>query len=449
MTNILDHFPYSTPRPSQLKVLQWIEKNWNKYDVFVLQCPVAAGKSGLAITIGRWAHDKYGSTTSITTPDNVLVGQYRRDFKLPYLPRKNQFASGDLFKAAKERFKDAPLKVMNNYTLLANRVYSEVQIMDEAHELIPMLQDFEGIKIWQHLEGYPESIRTAADLLMWAAARGPKDDLGKKVTRLVSKNPLDYIVVHEEAPYRGKLRKCLRIYPLTPKNNKPILWPPSKVRKLILMSATIAEPDIQDLGLGRRRVGYIEVPSDIPVENRPFIYQGVGSMGRANQRIILPKAMEKLYEIIEKSSGRGFVHSTYGLVSSIHGTGGDAKFISHDAFNKQHTLDAWLGNKDDHRTFVGCGLTTGLNLAGDICRWQAILKCQFPDLADPAVAAKAAQNPEWYQWTTIKQIIQAYGRVCRAPDDHGATYCLDSDFLMLYNKARHLFPGWFTEAVAF
>lgn len=447
MTNILEHFPYDEPRPSQLKVLQWIEANWNRYDVFVLSCPVAAGKSGLAVTIGNWANYKFGDTCSITTPDNVLVGQYRRDFKLPTLPRKAQFASGDLFRLTKERFKEAPLKIMNNYTLLANRVYSDVQIMDEAHELIPMLQDFEGVKVWKHLEPYPESIKTAADVLIWAASRGPKDKLGSKLTRLLSKNPTDYTIVHEEEPYRGKIRKCLRIYPLTPKNNKPILWPPSKVRKLILMSATIAAPDVMDLGLHNRRVGYIEVPSDIPAENRPFIYVGQGSMGRAGQSKSLPKAMEKINALHKVHGGRGFIHSTYGISGGLSGSGISVDYAVHDSFNKQDYLNSWLTNKDDNRTFFGSGLTTGLNLAGDICKWQAILKCQFPDLVDPAVAAKAAQNPEWYAWTTIKQIIQAYGRVCRSPDDYGETYMLDSDFIMLYTKYKHLWPKWFTESV--
>lgn len=318
-------------------------------------------------------------------------------------------------------------------------------IVGNCHELIPMLQDFEGIKIWKHLTPYPSNIRTAAELLMWAASRGPKDKLGRKIGKLLGKNPMDYTIVHEEAAYRGHTRDCLRIYPLTPKNNAPILWPPSKVRKLVLMSATIAPPDIEDLGLHRRRVGYIEVPSDIPVERRKFIYAGVGSMGQANQTENIKRAVDKLIDIRSKHQlRRGFVHSTYGLARKIPDM---PWLLKHDSVNKQQVLQRWLETVEDNRVFLGCGLTTGLDLKGGLASWQAIMKCQFPDLGDPAVMAKATNNPEWYQWVTIRQIVQAYGRVCRAPNDEGTTYILDSDFAMLYNKANHLFPQWFKEAI--
>jgi Rad3-related DNA helicase len=68
-------------------------------------------------------------------------------------------------------------------------------------------------------------------------------------------------------------------------------------------------------------------------------------------------------------------------------------------------------------------------------------------LSDPAVDHKRQQRPEWYQWSAVRDILQAYGRVCRGPDDYGVTYCLDSNWEMLYSKNRRLFPQWFREAV--
>jgi Rad3-related DNA helicase len=444
MQTIHDFFPYDKSRPGQTKVLDWIQANWSKYDVFVLQCPVAAGKSGLAVTIARWAHEMFGMLSGICTPDNVLVNQYRKDFNLPYLPMARSFASREHYIMAREEFKKEPIKVMNYFTLLANRAYSDVQIMDEAHQLIPTLQDFEGVKVWNHLEPYPQSIRTVADVLLWAASRGPADQLGRKITKLLAKNPKNYVVAHETEMYRGHMRDRLRVYPLSPKDNRPILWPPSRVSKLILMSATIAKPDIDDLGLTRRRVGYVEVPSDIPKKNRPFVYQGVAHMGKRRTKSDITRMYNQLTDIHTRNNGRGFIHSTYELASQIPK---DAKFIKHHIADKKSLLDQWITDKKDRRSFVGCGLTTGLDLAGPNFGWQAIIKCQFPDLADPAVLAKANMDPEWYAWQAIRQIAQAYGRVCRGPEDYGSTFMLDSDFIMLYSRHRHLFPKWLTEAM--
>lgn len=758
MTDILEFFPYDQPRPGQLKMLRWIERNWNNFDIMVPQVPVAGGKSGLSVTVANWANHVHGMSVGITTPDNVLVAQYKKDFNLPTLPKKSQFLGSDYFHAAREEFKNEPIKLMNNYTLLANRAYSNVQCMDECfmgdmeiltsegwkrfdslnktekvaqvdkdtleltycqptryiikdvtdhnmlnvktkkgmnvtatenhdfliehsdgtrhkkpikdvsfstckifkaakasgikdyispedkfkimfqadgyfngfnnvyftfskqrkidefiqlmgegsfkykeikghtrrgnikarrrfsvqvdfmvsknlwdvftisdyssnwcnqaldymviwdghiqgnsyyyssaveenvdfyqaiavmaghaankskqkdnrsetysdihrlyitigktslnrpavekqefkytgkvycvtvpkgnivirkngkplvvgncHELIPMLQDFEGIKIWKHLDYYPDDLRTVADILMWAASLGPSSDLGKKVIKQLSKNPLDYTIVHEKAAYRGKERDCLRIYPLTPKNNKPILWPPSKVQKLILMSATIAGPDIEDLGLHNRRVGYLEVPSDIPAANRPVIFEGVAKMGRFRKESDIDKCAEFIKKKEQEHGTRGFVHATYELARDLKKRY-PKDFIYHDSVDKTRKLNSWLNNKQNTKTFVGCGLTTGLDLKGDICRWQVILKVQYPDLGDPAVMAKANNNPKWYYWSTVKQLLQAYGRICRTPDDTGTTYVIDSDFILLYNKHRDLFSQWFKDAFTF
>ena len=445
MRDILEYFPYPSIRPSQVTVLNWVQANWEKHDVMVLQCPVAAGKSVIAVTIGKWAHDRYGSICGITTPDNVLVGQYKGDFQIPTLLKKTQYASAASFYRARDKFKEEPLKVMNNWTLLSSRAYSDVQIMDEAHQLIPMLQDMEGMKLWKHIWGYPDSLRTVADLLLWVATQDQTDPGMKKVSKLLTKNPDNYIVAHEKDFYRGEIKDSMRIYPLTPKDNKPILWPISKVKKLILMSATIAAPDVEDLGLHRRRVGYIEVPSDIPLTRRPWRYVGQGSMGRKSKGKNVGRCLDYLRRCHESQDGRGFIHATYGLASALEREDSTGLFRYHSLSSKKWELSDWLTGKDS-KSFVGCGLTTGLNLKGNVCKWQAIVKCQFPDLSDPAVAAKAEANPQWYAWTTIKQIVQAYGRVCRSPDDYGMTLVLDSDFIKVYNDHRELFPAWFKEA---
>lgn len=438
MPGILDYFPYDKPRPSQLVVLDWVERNWGRYDVMVLQAPVAAGKSVLADTIAKWANDVHGDDVGVTTPTNVLVNQYKSEFNMATLPPANRFAGRDLYVAARDQFKQQPIKLMNNYTLLANRAYSRLQIMDEAHELIPMLQDFEGVTAWQHLHDFPSDIRTVADTIVWAGSL--RNKFGDKIVRLLSKNPQDYTIDMGTGLYRNQMQNFLRIYPLTPKNNKPILWPYHKVRKLILMSATIGPPDIEDLGLHLRRVGYIEVPSDIPKENRPLIYAGQGSMGRDS----ISATVGKIDDWLARQDQRTFMHATYNVAARMNRRAENVTF--HGPFDKQAKLHDWMSGEDTNH-FVGCGLTTGLNLKGNRYQRQAIAKCQFPDLGDPAVMAKATQSPEWYRWATAKSIIQAYGRICRAPDDYGETYILDSDFVRLYQKAGDLFPKWFREAI--
>jgi len=38
-SNILEHFPYDTPRPVQRELLETLEERWDDYDVFVVTMP--------------------------------------------------------------------------------------------------------------------------------------------------------------------------------------------------------------------------------------------------------------------------------------------------------------------------------------------------------------------------------------------------------------------------
>jgi uncharacterized membrane protein YgcG len=53
----------------------------------------------------------------------------------------------------------------------------------------------------------------------------------------------------------------------------------------------------------------------------------------------------------------------------------------------------------------------------------------------------------WYYRTALRTVIQACGRVVRAPDDYGATYLADTSLLDLFERARLDMPGWFAEQV--
>jgi Rad3-related DNA helicase len=89
----------------------------------------------------------------------------------------------------------------------------------------------------------------------------------------------------------------------------------------------------------------------------------------------------------------------------------------------------------------------GVDLPYDKARWQAICKVPWKSLGDPAIRYQSEQNPEWYSWEALKYLIQACGRVVRAPDDYGTTYILDSTFQRLYNDGKHLAPQWWLDGL--
>jgi Rad3-related DNA helicase len=93
-------------------------------------------------------------------------------------------------------------------------------------------------------------------------------------------------------------------------------------------------------------------------------------------------------------------------------------------------------------------MSEGLDIAYDAGSWQAICKVPYLSLADPAIRWTAENKPKTYAWWAIRAVLQASGRICRAPDDFGVTFLLDSSFEKLYNGNRELFPDWYIEALS-
>jgi hypothetical protein len=77
-----------------------------------------------------------------------------------------------------------------------------------------------------------------------------------------------------------------------------------------------------------------------------------------------------------------------------------------------------------------------------------VCKAPYRSTSDTAVERRLAEGQwGWYRRDALKTVIQACGRVVRAPDDHGATYLADSSLLDLFDRARGDLPDWFADQV--
>jgi len=91
---IMDYFR-GVPRFGQRKVLETIEREWSKKKIFVIQAPVATGKSRIAVAIADWVAAQ-GRTSAILTPTNILADQYAREFRDLQLLHKRSYYRNQL-----------------------------------------------------------------------------------------------------------------------------------------------------------------------------------------------------------------------------------------------------------------------------------------------------------------------------------------------------------------
>jgi len=92
-------------------------------------------------------------------------------------------------------------------------------------------------------------------------------------------------------------------------------------------------------------------------------------------------------------------------------------------------------------------MTEGVDLHGDLSRFQIVCKIPYPYLGDKLIRKKMNKWRWWYPLQTAKTIVQAVGRSVRSNDDTAVTYILDSDWEIFYSRNKKMFPSSFKESL--
>jgi len=199
--DFLQHFPYDNIRDYQEQTLQLLTDNWEKYDVFCVVAPTAFGKTAIAKTVLNAGH-----SASYIVPTNMLVDQMLATFPATRtLRRMDSYMCAEWKRpcpATKARLKSfckgckcgndvSNAKYRNGpgvytyHAYLAHRLYRDVLIADEAHQLIPMLQSMGEVVLWQHDYKYPPSAFTPDKILRWVEGLPKKKQETAKLSKLL------------------------------------------------------------------------------------------------------------------------------------------------------------------------------------------------------------------------------------------------------------------------
>ncbi|MFB6163929.1 MAG: helicase C-terminal domain-containing protein, partial [Haloarculaceae archaeon] len=190
-----------------------------------------------------------------------------------------------------------------------------------------------------------------------------------------------------------------------------------------------------------------------PVENRPLYDVTQGKMTYDERDETLPRLAETLVRLMQAHPDeKGIVHChSYGiqerLAEQLSELGVDARVRRHDRENRDAALSTWK-RSDGADVFLSVKMEEALDLEGDLARWQLLCKAPYPNTRDSRVARRLEDGQwGWYYRAALRTVIQACGRVVRAPDDYGATYLGDSSLLDLFDRARTDMPDWFAAQV--
>jgi hypothetical protein len=362
---------------------------------------------------------------------------------------------------------DIEVEGNHNFLIATTQTATNGLVAHNCHNSLKTIQDLSSAKIWQHDYHYPWDMWSYSDIARWlehyesgsmeVKGGGELPPLLAGLREEVTTTSPRYVIKRDREMWNAtnppELRSVLKMLPIDVRDAMPFLWP-SKVKKIVMLSATISKVDIEMLGLDRRRVLYLEADSPIPADRRPIIKDYVGSINRGNleasTRLIADKIVS---EYLPKYSGqKGFIHATYAQAKILRSIlpNENGRFIFHDKTNVRSQFDQFVAApKESGKVMVASGLYEGVDLADDLGRWQLICKVPYPSLGDPAIKHKAEQSPMWYVWQALKDTMQACGRICRNETDFGESFILDGNFDRLYSDGSKfdLIPNWFGQAI--
>jgi ATP-dependent DNA helicase DinG len=220
---------------------------------------------------------------------------------------------------------------------------------------------------------------------------------------------------------------------------------------VIFMSGTILDKNMfcKMNGLDNAFADYISVDSPFPVENRPiFYFKNVGKYTYKTKEIVWPKQKLLLEKLIKKHKGqKGIIHTTnYELQGNVRQLNDD-RLLTHDSTNRSDVLQLHY-NSPEPTILVSPSMMVGVDLHSDFSRFQVILKMPYPSLASKKIKKRMETEPDYYSLTTVRDLIQAYGRSIRSYDDYANTYILDSCFGDILNwSGRRWIPNWIKSAI--
>lgn len=203
----------------------------------------------------------------------------------------------------------------------------------------------------------------------------------------------------------------------------------------VIMSATILDHErlCKDLGIDLEEVEYIEEDPVFPVENHKIFNLSVANFSRVAGSDPMKHPdfgrgiVEKIDMILDMfPKERGIIHSTtYLIVKAIQMYSRHKnRLIIHNSFNREEKLKEHADTPG--AVILSPSMTEGVNLTGELSRFQIIVKLPYPNLGEPCIKKRSELEPEIMDFKTALTLIQSIGRSVRTESDTATTFMLDN-----------------------
>jgi Rad3-related DNA helicase len=353
----------------------------------------------------------------------------------------------------------------------------ELMIIDEAHNTEPQLMNFvsltmtdrawrkEGIKFpkFDTAEAYAEYFDKIAvhekieDIIRLANLTRDfrRADEWKKVL-LQYKIFLDSVTTGDWIPKfenKGPWNKVTLKPVFVDKNAEQYLF--GFGEKVLMMSATVLDPRVvyESLGIKSSEAFAYRMKNRFPLENRPIYFQPAGSMAYKNKQATMPKLLASIEQVADSyKDKKGIIHThNFEIARYVLEKGSKTlkkRLVYQEDYNSKDEMLKDHAARKDGSIIIAPAMHEGLDLKGDLSRFQIICKVPYPSFKDnEQLKIRMQLSQDYYNWLTALKLVQSYGRSIRSEDDWADTFVLDADFMTFQRRAHKLLPKWFTSAI--
>lgn len=294
-----------------------------------------------------------------------------------------------------------------------------------------------------------ENVEAYKDILKKAGKGSP--EFSKKsgeYTKLMNlQSSLEVLIgTYNESQYIiEKIDKVIKFVPL--KVDKLSKYIFDHAETVIIMSATIIDPKNFCRTLGITEYEYVEVDSGFDHTKAPIHVMAKQKINFSNLKEMLPKLAKQVKEILEEHEGeKGIIHThTQYIADYIRNNVKSDRLLCREAGVRNEELLELHEKSKKATVLVSPSMTYGVDLKGDLARFQILLKAPWLPTKDKRVEKLMKLDKDWYSNKMLCTLVQACGRGIRSGEDECITYILDGSIFdtVLRNKSK--LPKYFIE----
>ena len=197
----------------------------------------------------------------------------------------------------------------------------------------------------------------------------------------------------------------------------------------LFMSATILDYRLFAywLGISEDEIYAIRQKSPFDVKRNPIKTYDDFNLSHNHIDENAPKTIDTIKLILEKHrNDKGIIHTISNrCMNFIKDNIKDSRFVFHNTKNRAEQLEKFKAS-DEPLVLVSPSMNEGVDLPGNLCRFQIIYKIPYPDLGDKQTRIRSDMDSVWYEYKTSLALVQTYGRGMRFEEDYCRTYFIDN-----------------------